>query len=173
MRWFILAVLVVSGAAVGIAIGQDGSAQVGSPIASKTHGPTQTTRVAVADGATAPGLTDPIPAQILGPDTPPPFGKGVIAVSNAWEVSDGSSLVAVYAGSSGPDPSNGIFVIVRESFPAGRQTITSVAIPGSGAATITNAPTGITNAQASDIPFITETGAKGALHLSNDTETLG
>jgi hypothetical protein len=57
-------------------------------------------------------------------------------------VSDGRTLVAVYAGAAGNNPSVGRLVIVRQDLAAGRQTVRTVDAGPTGALTITAAPLG-------------------------------
>src|SRR6266498_654524 len=68
------------------------------------------------------GPPDRIPAHMLPADTPVPISPQVLQPDNGWLVSDGATLVAVYAGAAAGDPSSGRFVIVRQNLAAGRQT---------------------------------------------------
>jgi hypothetical protein len=61
---------------------------------------------------------------------------------NGWLVSDGSTLVAVYAGAAGDDPSVGRLVIVRQNLVAGRQTVHTLDAGFTGALEIAAAPLG-------------------------------
>ena len=63
-------------------------------------------------------------------------------VRNGWLVSDGRTLVAVYAGAAGEDPSVGRVVIVRQDLGAGEQTVRTIDAGTTGALTITAAPLG-------------------------------
>jgi hypothetical protein len=94
----------------------------------------------------------------------------VLQVSNAWTVSNGRELVAVYAGRAGNDRSTGRFVIVRQS-PSGDQTVSIIDVPGAGALSLTSPPQGTTGATNADIPYRTANGASGTLHLAHDTAT--
>jgi hypothetical protein len=58
---------------------------------------------------------DRIPPHILPNGTPPPLSPTLIRVKNGWLVSDGYTLVAVYAGIAGNDSSKGRFAVVRQN----------------------------------------------------------
>jgi hypothetical protein len=93
--------------------------------------------------ATPPGsVPQPIPARMLGSDVPVPIPPPVLRVRNGWLVSDGRTLVAVYSGAAGKDPSVGRLVIVRQDLAAGRQTVRTIDAGPTGALTITSAPLG-------------------------------
>jgi hypothetical protein len=131
----------------------------------------------IAAGASSAGPTpahvlDRIPAHILPSGTPVPVSPEIIRVSNAWLVSDGITLVAVYAGSAGTDPSMGRFVIVRQNTQTGQQTLTVVNVSGSRLLSIVNPPTGAgveTSAQQGNLPFTSADGMLGTVNLSNNT----
>jgi hypothetical protein len=129
---------------------------------------------AVASAAPAAPLVplERIPAHLLPSGTPVPVPPGVIKASNDWLVSDGGTLVAVYAGTDGSNPANGRFVIVRQNAHTGRQTIRVVNVPGARSVSIISPPRGArveTSAQRGGLDFITATGARGVLHLNNDS----
>lgn len=124
---------------------------------------------------------DRIPAHILPKNTPPPLSPELIVPTNAWLVSDGYTLVAVYAGHAGPSAKKGMFAVVRQNLVFGIQytppgAAGSVAYLGNlGAAHITTAPKGRaveTSAQHGRIHFATTNGAHGVLNLARDTVTL-
>jgi hypothetical protein len=103
--------------------------------------------VATTDSSTAPAprpdsVPQQIPARMLGSGVPVPIPPSVLEVRNGWLVSDGRTLVAVYAGAAGYDPSVGRLVIVRQDFAAGRQTVRTIDAGPTGALTITAAPLG-------------------------------
>jgi hypothetical protein len=119
-----------------------------------------------------PPVGDRIPAHILPPDTPPPVSPALVRVTNAWLVSDGRTLVAVYAGEAGNDPTIGRFVIIRQNLVVGFQTRDVVDVAAAGSIRITDAPAGAaveTSAQRGDLRFSSPTGAQGVLHLATDT----
>jgi hypothetical protein len=121
-----------------------------------------------------PAVLDRIPAHMLPASTPIPISPEIIKVSNAWLLSDGVTLVAVYAGTAGNDPSMGRFVLVRQNTTTGRQTIDAVNVVDSGALSIVKAPTGAaveTSAQRAHLLFRSAHGISGALDLANDTIT--
>ena len=123
--------------------------------------------------APAPPLAfDRIPGRMISTDTPVPVSPELIDVQNGWMVSDGKTLVAVYAGAAGNDPGKGRFVIVRQDLAAGSQTIDVVDVPGAGAVAVTDAPTGAaieTAAQRDRIGFHGLHGWKGDLDLADDS----
>lgn len=103
--------------------------------------------VPTTDSNTAPALPpdsapQPIPARMLGADVPVPISPSVLQVRNGWLVSDGRTLVAVYAGAAGDDPSVGRLVIVRQDLVAGSQTVHTLDAGPTGALTIADAPLG-------------------------------
>jgi hypothetical protein len=79
---------------------------------------------------------------MLGSDVPVPIPPSVLRERNGWLVSDGRTLVAVYAGAAGNNPSVGRLVIVRQDLAAGRQTVRTIDAGPTGALTITAAPLG-------------------------------
>jgi hypothetical protein len=110
----------------------------------------------------------PIPARMLGPDVPVPIPPTVLQVRNGWLVSDGRTLVAVYAGAAGDDPSIGRLVIVRQDLAAGRQTVRTLDAGATGALAIAAAPLGgsvETSAQTGSIQIRTSAGRRLTLDL--------
>jgi hypothetical protein len=92
---------------------------------------------------------------------------------NGWLVSDGYTLVAVYAGSPGEDPSLGRFGIVHQNLIFGTQYVPDdfVDVGKVGAIKITRAPRGRsreTSAQTGRIFFVSANGTKGFLDLRTD-----
>lgn len=124
--------------------------------------------------ATPPGLApQPIPARMLGSEVPVPIPPSVLRVRNGWLVSDGRTLVAVYAGAAGYDPSVGRLVIVRQDLVAGRQTVHTLDAGPTGALTITAAPLGRaveTSAQTGSIRV--QAAGRRALRLDLGAGTL-
>jgi hypothetical protein len=116
---------------------------------------------------------DPIPAEILGSNVPVPIPASVITETNGWLVSDGYTLVAVYAGSAGGDPSQRRVVIVRQDLRAGKQTVQTVDAGQTGPLTIAaDAPIGAaveTSAQTGRLSLATTRGATLKLNLSANT----
>ena len=116
---------------------------------------------------------DRIPPHILPPGTPPPLHWALINPKNAWIVSDGYTLVAVYAGNPGANPSRGRFAIIRQNLIFGVQYEPPdlVDLPKAGALTITGYPRGAareTTAQHGRLTFISARGIKGVLDLRSD-----
>lgn len=119
---------------------------------------------------------DKIPAKVLPAGTPIPVAPSLIQVTNAWLVSNGSTLVAVYAGSSGTNPADGRFVIIRQNGKTGVQTEMTVDVPGAGAVRLEKTPSGAsveTSAQTGDLSFTDATGATGTLNLANNKANVG
>jgi len=123
-------------------------------------------------GAPVPmGQPDRIPAQMLAPDAPVPISAQVLQPANAWLVSDGATLVAVYAGAAADTPSNGRFVIVRQNLAVGNQTEDTIDVAGTGLLKITSAPIGAaveTSAQRAKLRFRGSNGTAGVLDLATD-----
>jgi hypothetical protein len=122
-----------------------------------------------------PAEGDRIPAHILPPDTPIPLSPALIRVTNGWLVSDGRTLVAVYAGEAGNDPIVGRFAIIRQNLVIGFQTRNIIDVGKIGAVRITEAPSGAeveTSAQRADLRFSSASGAQGILSLARDTFRL-
>ena len=114
----------------------------------------------------------PIRPHILPPGTPPPLHFELVNVENAWLVSDGYSLVAVYAGTAGNDASIGRFAVIRQNLMFGVQfTPDLISIPNAGALKITGGPNGRgheTSAQRGRLTFTSARGTKGVLDLRGD-----
>jgi hypothetical protein len=110
----------------------------------------------------------PIPARILGPDVPVPVGASLLRPRNGWLVSNGKTLVAVYAGAAGGDPSVGRVVVVRQDLMAGKQTVRILDAGRTGALAIARAPLGRsveTSAQAGSVRLRAAGGRLLALEL--------
>jgi hypothetical protein len=115
---------------------------------------------------------DRIPAHILGPDVPPPLSPALIRVVNGWLVSDGRTLVAVYAGESGAESGLGVLAILRQNLVFGLQTCNLVTVGRIGGLRITTAPAGEAvekSAQHGAVGFTSDDGVTGTLELRHDT----
>ena len=115
--------------------------------------------------------TDPIPARLIEPNVPVPISPAIMQTTNGWLVSDGSTLVAVYAGAAGDDRSQGRLAIVRQDFQKGIQTVDIVDAGATGALTIVNPPLGAaieTSAQRSKLTISGAHGARRTLRLTAD-----
>jgi hypothetical protein len=129
--------------------------------------------VATTDASTAPSTapvpdSEPIPGRMLGSDAPVPVAPSLLQEKNGWLVSNGKTLVAVYAGAAGGDPSTGRVVIVRQYLASGKQTVSTLDARGTGALTIATAPLGAsveTTAQTGGIHLRTSGGRLLALDL--------
>ncbi len=113
----------------------------------------------------------PIPAEMLGRDTPVPIAPSILQTRNGWLVSDGKRLVAVYAGAAGNDLSVGRLVIVRQDLVSGRQSLRVIGAGRTGALTIVAAPLGSsveTRAQIGSIRLRSVAGRSFTLDLGAD-----
>ncbi len=116
----------------------------------------------------------PIPARLLDSDVPVPLSPSVLQVRNGWLVSNGRTLVAVYAGAAGNDPAVGRLVIVRQDLAAGRQTVRTVDAGRTGALTIVEAPLGSAVETSAQTDAIRLRAADGrTLHLDLGTGSVG
>lgn len=145
--------------------------QIDSPPACSTPDAPTT----VADVGTGPTYVK-LPLQrfrphILAKRVPPPVPGALITVRNGWLVSDGYTLVAVYAGSAANDHSRGLFVVVRQNEIFGVQYYPLDAVsPGkTGPLEITKTRWGNeTSAQHGRLAFVSTDGARGVLELRGD-----
>lgn len=119
-----------------------------------------------------PFVPDPIPAHMLPANCPVPISPEIITVENDWLVSDGYTLVAVYAGADGQDATVGRIVIVRQDLQKSAQTIDILDVAGSGALSIVNAPTGTsveTSAQTGTLDLVGNAGVNASVNLQSNT----
>jgi len=140
----LLSGLAVLGLGAGLAVAAAGG--VPGP-AEKSAALARLASVATTDSNTAPApvprfAAHAIPARILGPDAPVPVSPSLLRAGNGWLMSDGKTLVAVYAGAAGDDPAVGRVVVVRQNLVAGRQTMEQVDAGRTGALSIVGAQTG-------------------------------
>lgn len=136
--------------------------------------PSATTDATPSAGPAAGRFTpDPIPATILDADVPVPVSSSIITETNGWLVSNGYTLVAVYAGSAADDPSRGRVVIVRQDMRTGKQTTQIVDAGSTGALTITpDAPAGAaveTTALTGTLKLGTNRGTTVKLNVGTNT----
>ena len=124
-----------------------------------------------SEPAPAPGAQpQAIPARMLESDVPVPISPSVLQERNGWLVGDGRTLVAVYAGAAGGDPSVGRLVIVRQNLVSGTQVVQTVDAGPTGALTISAAPLGgsvETSAQTGSIQVRTPSGRLLVLDLAH------
>ena len=142
LRLLTVLALLGLGAGGGIAL----AAVVGTP-PDKAAALARLASVATTDSNTEPAPAPPsdphpIPGRILASDAPVPISPAVLEPSNGWLVSDGRTLVAVYAGAAGGDPTVGRVVVVRQDLAAGTQSLRTVDAGATGALTIAAAPLG-------------------------------
>ena len=176
----------VAAALVGLSAGAGGGFALADAIGGSVPGPAakaaaleRLASVATTDSNTAPAPAPdtaprPIPAQMLGDDVPVPIAPSVLRVRNGWLVSDGETLVAVYAGAAGEEPSVGRVVIVRQNLAAGKQTVRVVDAGSTGGLAIAAAPLGRaveTSAQAGRLRLRTAGGGLLTLDLGSERVT--
>jgi hypothetical protein len=161
-------------AAVGVSIPQLG---INVPVPrEKSAALERLVSVATTDSSTQPAPAPssepaPIPGQLLGSDVPVPISPAILREQNGWLVSDGSALVAVYAGAAGDDASVGRIVIVRQDLVAGTQSLRIVDAGPTGALTIAEAPLGSsveTSAQTGIVSLRSGNGQSLTLDLGSD-----
>jgi hypothetical protein len=171
LRLLIAVCLLVAGG--GLAAAATVSAPPEKAVAVQRH-----VSVATTDSNTEPAIPpdpapQPIPARMLGSGVPVPIPPSVLRVRNGWLVSDGRTLVAVYAGEAGNDSSLGRLVIVRQDLVAGRQTVRTVDAGPTGALTITAAPLGsAVEASEQTAMLLVRTASGRTLRLDLGAETL-
>jgi len=98
-----------------------------------------------------------------------PFPPEILRFTRAWQVSDGRTLVAVYAGVNPAQASAGRIIIFRQNILAGTQSQVLINVAGSGALTITRAPLGVRAERSGETGVLTLRGASGktyTLHLA-------
>jgi hypothetical protein len=181
----LLSARVVVAALVGLAAGASGGFALADAVGGSVPGPAakaaaldRLASVATTDASTEPAPTPdtaprPIPAQMLGDDVPVPVAPSVLRVRDAWLVSDGETLVAVYAGAAGDEPSVGRVVIVRQNLAAGKQTVRVLDAGSAGGLTIAAAPLGRaveTSAQTGTLRL--RTGGGGLITLDLGSERV-
>jgi hypothetical protein len=146
----LLSLRVVVATLVGLAAGAGGGFALAGSIsgsAEKTAALSRLASVATTDSdatpASAPASApQPIPGQMLDTAVPVPVAPSVVRVANGWLVSDGKTLVAVYAGAAGNDASVGRVVVVRQNLVAGKQTVRAIDAGSTGGLVIAAAPLG-------------------------------
>ena len=179
--------LAMAGAGGGVALAVAGSP--GDRYVEAMHASVPGAKVAPVQHAlpgTAPESTVPAPAPaatiaaipaalMAGGSAPVPVSPGLVRVENGWLVSDGRTLVAVYAGAAGDDARNGRFVIVRQNLVGGTQSQRVLSLAGTGALTIVRAPLGAGvehSAQSGSLGFRSANGHTGTLDLRLERAAL-
>ena len=114
-----------------------------------------------------------VPHVVFGAQVQKLGAGSQLTYTNGWIASTAKQLIAVYAGRASVQPRNGLFVILRRT--GGRQKLTSVTVPGSGAVTLLRPSPPATEqaAFAATLHFVTANGATGTLSLSGDSVKLG
>ena len=175
----LLSLRVVFATLVGLAAGAGGGFALAGSISSPAEKAAALNRlasVATTDSSTAPApappsARQPIPGRMLSTDAPVPIAPSIVRVQNGWLVSDGKTLVAVYAGEAGNDPSVGRVVIVRQNLIGGRQTVRSIDAGSTGRLSIVAAPLGKaveTSAQTGSLRLRTAEGGFLTLDLGSE-----
>jgi len=121
------------------------------------------------------GPIAPVQARLINNKSEIPVSPGMLTFTNGWFVNNGKTLVAIYAGAAGNNPSDGRLVILRQNELLGTQTLRIVNVPGAGALTIVSAPLGAsveTTAQRAAVSFRSSTGARGTFNLGNGKITV-
>lgn len=131
------------------------------------------TLTALGTGVKYAPRSDRFPPHILPKTVPPPLHRVLINPRNAWLVSDGYTLVAVYAGSPGIDPPLGRFAIIRQNaiFGVQYEPPEIVDVGRVGAVRIVDPPRGRsreTTAQYGKLFFVSGNGSRGFLDLRTD-----
>lgn len=168
-----LAAAVVAGLAVGAGGGFALAGAVRGDPPEKAAALERLDSVATTDSSAEPAPVprsepQPIPGRMLDSSVPVPISPSILRARNGWLVSDGRTLVAVYAGAAGSDPEVGRVVIVRQDLVAGKQAIRIVDAGPTGALTIAAAPLGAsveTSAQTGEILLRTAAGGEVLLDL--------
>jgi hypothetical protein len=164
--------LCVLAAGAGLAAAVDVRAPQEKAAALQRRGSVPTTDSGTTPAQPPEAAPQPIPARMLGSGVPVPIPPSVLQLRNAWLVSDGHTLVAVYAGAAGNDPAVGRLVIVRQDLVAGTQTVRALDAGRTGALRIAAAPLGRsveTSAQTGSIPLRTAGGRTLLLDLATST----
>lgn len=146
----LLSIRIVAAAVAGLAVGAGGGftlAAASGGSGEKAAALDRLASLATTDSNTQPApppasKPQPIPGRMLRADAPVPIAPSILQVRNGWLVSNGKTLVAVYAGAAGNDPSVGRVVIVRQDLAAGEQTVHVVDGGRTGGLTVTAAPLG-------------------------------
>jgi hypothetical protein len=178
----LLSVRVGAATLVGLAAGAGGGFALADALGGSVSGAAQKAAalkrlasVATTDSSIAPApapeaAPQPIPGHMLGTDVPVPIAPSILRPQNGWLVSDGKTLVAVYAGAAGSDPALGRVVIVRQNLVAGKQTVRTVDAGPTGGLTIAAAPLGTaveTSAQTGTLRLRTAAGRQLTLELAS------
>ena len=178
----LLSVRLVAAVLAGLAAGVGGGFALAAAVSDSAVPPQKAaalerlSSVATTDAGTDPApvpefAPQPIPARMLGAGVPVPIAPSVLEARNGWLVSDGRTLVAVYAGAAANDSSVGRLVIVRQDLVAGTQTVRTVDAGPTGALTIAAAPLGSSverSAQTGSIRLRTAGGRSLRLDLGTD-----
>jgi hypothetical protein len=172
--------LALAGAGGGVGLAVAGSSgnryvqAVRASIPAAKVAPVEHAQPGTAPESTVPAPVPPatiaaIPATVMpGGSAPVPVSPALVRVRNGWLVSDGRTLVAVYAGAAGDDGRDGRLVIVRQNLVAGTQSQRVLSLAGTGALTIVRAPLGAAverSAQSGNLGFRSTNGRTGTLDL--------
>ena len=162
--------LLIGLAVLGLGAGLAVAAAGGSGPGEKSAALARLASVATTDSNTAPApaprfSSHAIPARVLDADAPVPVSPSLLRARNGWLVSDGKTLVAVYAGAAGADPAVGRVVVVRQDLVAGKQTIETLDAGPTGALTIVSGQAGGLRLRAADGRLLLLELGKGQSHI--------
>jgi hypothetical protein len=132
--------------------------------------PRKTVQKAVGHLRTKP--VNGIPGRYLPHMRQGPFSPQILQFTRAWQVSNGRTVVAVYAGVNPAQASDGRIIIFRQDILAGTQSQVMINVAGSGALTITKAPLGVRAERSGQTGVLTVRGANGTtytLHLATNS----
>lgn len=125
--------------------------------------PRMTVQKAVGHLRTKP--VNSIPGRYLPKMRQGPFSPGMLKFSRAWQVSNGRTVVAVYAGVNPAQASEGRIIIFRQDVLAGTESQVMINVAGSGALTITKAPLGVKAERSGETGELTLRSANGVTYM--------
>jgi hypothetical protein len=105
-----------------------------------------------------------IPGRYLPKMRQGPFSPQMLQFTRAWQVSNGRTVVAVYAGVNPAQASQGRIIIFRQDVLAGTEGQVLINVAGSGALTITRAPLGVKAERSGETGVLTLRGANGVTY---------
>jgi hypothetical protein len=141
-----------------------------------TNAHAQTSVAILGDGTKYhPRTGDVIAPRFLTDSDPPPVNSDVISIENGMVVSDGYTLVVVYAGNPKNDASIGRLVVIRQNllFGIAYSPPDVIDVGKVGRLKIRTLPKGgARSAQRAEVGFVAKDGTHGVLDLRGDTAHL-
>jgi hypothetical protein len=121
-------------------------------------------------------MTESTPAHLVA-DPEGFFSTSLIyPLHNEWVAADRRHFTAVDAGADPIDPTTGVLGVFHQNYVTVTQTQRTIRLPGTGALTLTEAPTGSARAaiggRAEPLRFTSESGATGTLDPDDATVTV-